>query len=71
MNDLIKALQKGFVEISFKSIVSSRIITRVYTLKGVNLPQNQISDKIVLLEVDTNTYEDIVKETIVEWKQHK
>ena len=71
MNDLIKALQKGFVEISFKSIVSSRIITRVYTLKVVNLPQNQISDRIVLLEVDTNTYEDIVKETIVEWKQHK
>ena len=37
---MIKALNKGRVSITFESMVSGREIKDIYTLQGVNLPQN-------------------------------
>ena len=67
IENMIKALKEGKVAITFKSLNSGREIENVYTLKGENVPQNAISNKVVVLDCKTNTYEDIEKETIVQW----
>lgn len=67
IENLTKALQEGKVSITFKSLLSGREITEVYTLQGVNLPQNPENNKLVVLHCGTNTYEDIEKETIIQW----
>jgi len=67
LENMIKALNKGRVSITFKSMVSGREIQDIYTLKGVNLPQNPENNKLVVLHCDSNTYEDIEKKTIIEW----
>ena len=64
---MIKALNKGRVAITFESMVSGREIQDIYTLKGVNFPQNPENNKLVVLHCDSNTYEDIEKKTIIEW----
>ena len=67
LENMIKALNKGRVAITFESMVSGREIQDTYTLKGVNLPQNPENNKLVVLHSDSNTYEDIEKKTIIEW----
>ena len=67
LENMIKALNKGRVAITFESMVSGREIQDIYTLKGVNLPQNPENDKVVVLHCDSNTYEDIEKKTIRCW----
>jgi len=67
LENMIKALNKGRVVITFESMVSGREIQDTYTLKGVNLPQNPENNKLVVLHCDSNTYEDIEKKTIIEW----
>tara|TARA_R110002074_G_scaffold313030_1_gene483668 strand:+ start:264 stop:485 length:222 start_codon:yes stop_codon:yes gene_type:complete len=67
IENMIKALNKGKVAITFESMVSGRKIEDIYTLKGVNLPQNPENNKLVVLHCDSNTYEDIEKKTILEW----
>jgi len=67
LENMIKALNKGRVAITFESMVSGREIQDIYTLKGVNFPQNPENNKLVVLHCDSNTYEDIEKKTIIEW----
>ncbi len=67
IENMIKALNKGKVAITFESMVSGRKIEDIYTLKGVNLPQNPENNKLIVLHCDSNTYEDIEKKTILEW----
>ena len=67
IENLTKALQQGRVVITFISLVSGREIEDTYTLQGVNLPQNPENNKLVVLHCGTNTYEDIEKETIIQW----
>ena len=67
IENMIKALNKGSVSITFESMVSGREIKDIYTLQGVNLPQNPENNKLVVLHCETNTYEDIEKKTIIEW----
>lgn len=67
IQNLIKALEEGKVLITFRSLNSGRRIEDLYTLKGVNLPQNPNNEKLVVLHCETNTYEDIDKETIEQW----
>ena len=64
---MIKALHKGRVSITFKSMVSGRQIKDIYTLKEVDFPQNPESNKLIVFHCDSNTYEDIEKKTIIEW----
>tara|TARA_B100002019_G_scaffold292446_1_gene315578 strand:- start:2066 stop:2281 length:216 start_codon:yes stop_codon:yes gene_type:complete len=67
IDNVIKALREGKVLITFTSLSSGRKIEDVYTLQGVNLPQNPQNNKLVVLHCETNTYEDIEKETIIQW----
>jgi len=67
LENMIKALNKGRVAITFESMVSGREIQDTYTLKGVNLPQNPENNKLVVLHCDSNIYEDIEKKTIRCW----
>ncbi len=67
IENMIKALNKGKVAITFESMVSGRKIEDIYTLKGVNFPQNPENNKLIVLHCDSNTYEDIEKKTILEW----
>tara|TARA_B100002019_G_scaffold156067_1_gene134354 strand:- start:996 stop:1211 length:216 start_codon:yes stop_codon:yes gene_type:complete len=69
MNGLIKALAEGHVRLTFTSLSSGREIKDVYTLQGVNLPQNPQSDKLILRHVESNCYEDIEKNTIKGWSK--
>lgn len=69
MNGLLKALSEGHVRLTFISLSSGREIKDVYTLQGVNVPQNPQSDKIVVRHVDSNLYEDIEKDTIKGWSR--
>ena len=67
IENMIKALNKGKVSITFESMVSGRKIEDIYTLKGVDLPQNPENNKLIVIHCDSNTYEDIEKKTILEW----
>ena len=69
MNGLLKALSEGHVRLTFTSLSSGREIKDVYTLQGVNVPQNPQSDKLVVRHVDSNLYEDIEKDTIKGWSR--
>lgn len=67
IESLIKALKEGKVVITFRSLTSGRRIEDTYTLQGVNVPQNPQNNKLVVIHCETNTYEDIEKETIEQW----
>ena len=67
IENILNAAKTGNVLISYVSLNSGRIIRDVFTLKGVNVHQNPGNDKIVMLKVSTNTYEDIEKNTIESW----
>lgn len=67
LDNLISAAQKGNIHITFKSLISGRDIREIYTLKGVDIPLNPNSEKIIFLHVNSGVYEDIQKDTITEW----
>ena len=64
---MLEALERGQVHVKYKSLSSGREIEDIFTLKGVNIHQNPENEKIVLLHVESNTYEDIQKNTIISW----
>ena len=67
IDNIISALKIGNVSITFTSLTSGREITDVYTLKGVNMPQNPTNEKLIVRHLESNTYEDIDKNTIISW----
>ena len=67
--NLIEALRKGKVDITFKSLNSGQEITKTLTLNTCfKVPQNPQSDKIVGYNPIAKEWEDIQKSTIIEWK---
>ena len=72
IDELSKALAVGKCYIKYKSVTSDKIHEGTYTLiGGYNSPSNHYSDKVVAVSVETNMYEDIVKDSIIEWKSLK
>ncbi len=70
---LEECLEKGIVIIKFQSLKSRNIYEREYTLdtKYMNNPTHiikQSGDKILCYDVDFEKWEDIDKETIIEWR---
>lgn len=66
--ELINALNAGAVELHFTSMTSGREVVDLYTLQGVNVPNNDQSDRIVLLHIATALYEDVLKDSITSWQ---
>ena len=72
IDELSKALAVGKCYIKYKSVTSDKIHEGTYTLiGGYNSPSNHYSDKVVAVSTETNMYEDIVKDSILEWKSLK
>ncbi len=70
---LEECLEKGIVIIKFQSLNSRNIYEREYTLdsKYMNNPTHiikQSGDKILCYDIDFEKWEDIDKETIIEWR---
>ena len=70
---LEECLEKGIVIIKFQSLKSRSIYEREYTLdtKYMNNPTHiikQSGDKILCYDIDFEKWEDIDKETIIEWR---
>jgi|TARA_B100001094_G_scaffold288879_1_gene305392 hypothetical protein len=69
IDELSKALAVGKCYIKYKSVTSDKIHEGTYTLiGGYNSPSNHYSDRLVAVSTETNMYEDIVKDSILEWK---
>lgn len=69
---LEESLEKGIVIIKFQSLKSRNIHEREYTLntKYMNNPTHiikQSGDKLLCYDVEFEKWEDIDKETIIEW----
>jgi len=67
IDNLLKAMEKGPVQLTYTSLSSGREIKEVYTLVDVPVPQNAGSNKIVARHVESGQYEDIEKSTITGW----
>ena len=66
--NLIDALLKGEVDITFKSLNSGKEITKRYTLNTCfKVPQNSQSNKLLAFDILAKEWEDIEKSTIVGW----
>jgi len=70
---LEESLEKGIVIIKFQSLKSRNIHEREYTLdtKYMNNPTHiikQSGDKLLCYDVEFEKWEDIDKETIIEWR---
>ena len=69
MNELMAALRRGTCYIKYKSVTSDKEHEGYYTLiGGYDAPSNNYSDKLVVVSTRTKMYEDIVKDSIIEWK---
>tara|TARA_B100001063_G_scaffold184464_1_gene174129 strand:+ start:414 stop:647 length:234 start_codon:yes stop_codon:yes gene_type:complete len=71
---LEEALEKGIVLIKFQSLKSRNIYEREYTLdtKYMKNPTHiirQSGDKLLCYDIDFEKWEDIDKETIIEWSK--
>ena len=69
MKELLEALSKGDVRITFQSLLSRKQIQGVYTLKNTNFPQNPASNKLIVRHADSKMIEDIEKSTIIGWSR--
>jgi len=69
MKELLEALSKGDVRITFQSLLSRKQIKGVYTLKNTNFPQNPASNKLIVRHADSGMIEDIEKSTIIGWSR--
>ena len=68
IEDMMRALGRGKVLISFQSLTSDQLHKKVFTLVGAySACSITHGDKIVLLNPLTGGYEDIEKRTIVSW----
>ena len=70
---LEESLENGIVLIKFQSLRSGKIYEREYTLdtKYMNNPTHiikQSGDKLLCYDVEFEKWEDIDKETIIEWR---
>ena len=75
MNELIEALKKGVVVITFKKIDTGEIRVMPSTLNSDLMPErNSIanisaeSETIMVWSLDKNAWRDIRSNTIIEWK---
>ena len=75
MNELIEALKKGIVVISFKKIDTNEIRVMPSTLNEGLMPKgskilniSSESATIVVWSLDKNAWRDIRSDTITEWK---
>ena len=75
MNELIEALKKGVVIITFKKIDSGEIRVMPSTLNSDLMPEgNSIanisaeSETIMVWSLDKNAWRDIRSNTIIDWK---
>tara|TARA_R100000458_G_C8192873_1_gene186019 strand:+ start:316 stop:543 length:228 start_codon:yes stop_codon:yes gene_type:complete len=69
---LEEALVDGIVLIKFRSLRSGNIYEREYTLSDKyisNKIENQSGDKLICYDIDFDKWEDIEKETIIEWSK--
>ena len=65
---LIQTLQAGNdAKITYETVNSKRLETIEASLNGVAFKQNPKSDKIVIRDVNTNTFQDIRISTIKSW----
>mgnify|MGYP000087034361 FL=1 len=73
---IIQSLEKGEVEITFKSLKSGRNITEKCTLnenltpKGFSIKQSIEAESILCYLIEKKRWEDIKKETIVGYKDN-
>ena len=73
---IIQCLEKGEVEITFKSLKSGRNITEKCTLnenltpKGFSIKQSIEAESILCYLIEKKRWEDIKKETIVGYKDN-
>jgi len=67
IDNILKAMQKGPVQLTYTSLSSGREIKELYTLVGVTVPQSLESNKIIAIHVNSGQYEDIEKSTITGW----
>lgn len=72
--DIIQALQDGVVYIKYRSLKSGNEKEIEATLKSDLIPnnfkinQNDSSDKLIMYLVEFERWEDIEKDTILEWR---
>tara|TARA_B100000214_G_scaffold168348_1_gene120902 strand:- start:571 stop:810 length:240 start_codon:yes stop_codon:yes gene_type:complete len=75
MNELIEALKKGIVVITFKKIDTGEIRVMPSTLNRNFIPESTSimnisaeSETIMVWSLDKNAWRDIRSNTIIEWK---
>ena len=75
MNELIEALKKGIVVITFKKIDTGEIRVMPSTLNRNLIPESTSimnisaeSETIMVWSLDKNAWRDIRSNTIIEWK---
>ncbi len=75
MNELIEALKKGIVIITFKKIDTGEIRVMPSTLNRNFIPESTSimnisaeSETIMVWSLDKNAWRDIRSNTIIEWK---
>ena len=75
MNELIEALKKGIVVITFKKIDTGEIRIMPSTLNRNFIPESKSimnisaeSETIMVWSLDKNAWRDIRSNTIIEWK---
>ena len=75
MNELIEALKKGIVVITFKKIDTGEIRIMPSTLNRNFIPESTSimnisaeSETIMVWSLDRNAWRDIRSNTIIEWK---
>lgn len=66
--NLYSVLKGNQVRITFKSLVSGRLITSTYTLNDTIINSQQVSERIICYDVLNDKYEDIFIASIVEYE---
>jgi len=68
VENILKAMEKGNVKLSYTSLVSGREKSIVGTLQGdTYIKQSASSSKITFWDVEMNKWEDIECSTILSW----
>ena len=66
--NLYKDLKGNQVRITFKSLVSGRMITSTYTLNDTIINSQQMSERIICYDVLNDKYEDIFIASIKDYE---
>ena len=67
-DNLHRDLKGNQVRITFKSLISGRTITSIYTLNDTIINSQKESDRIICYDVLNDKYEDIFIASIVEYE---